>query len=1022
MAISASAGMSQTIGEAFYVYRNDGMINTFYRSEIDSISFSYYDADSVLYDEIVSQVVYTPDSIFQIPLAIIDSVGFVTPETKYKPDVIRLEGVIRNYILGSDSLTVFFRSDTPSDILPKVGDKLVTTEMSKVFAGGFIGQVEEIEQNGDTIFLNCDVIGIEEVFECFYYSTNGKSQGNPQTARAIEWDWNNYYAPGPFAFSFTSFLDANFTPIDCPFKISPKLDVAIAPTFMGKGSIIVHPLRGVVINMDIKQHTSFTMDMVVSGEKNVKRDFAPEFMPMYPILPFVYIYGDVGFFIEANIKLALEEHLNQSLDYNIHYEASYLPIPPLPITTSIPKFKITNVNLTTEHNTKFMADGYIAGGIFGEIGIVPFLTKHIAKAGFRFEGGIKLGGDVIIYNSDGMNSLSSTSPYERLKSGELYVKPFCRVGMGARLLGVGKGEVNLFEKDWDLGRFKLVPDFTNTKLTRNEDNPSTLIATTTAFGSTIFPCSLGFKMFDGAENDGFKGIYSHSYLGITGEPETYWDSFSLMPLIKNYSVYPTVDLFGIEMLASPSAELKTILKPITLHVEDITDTTAKVWGRIDGYELIDETMTFGLGYEEVGGAGTVSYDASSIDENGTFSVEFMALKPNTTYKYFAYLKIGGETYYGEDKEFTTKNEENREAYYVYNSTDCTTTLYYDGMRQKRYGQLYSFGNCYCPYESVKVIFDSSFSNYYPKNFTFNSHSWNHSKLQIIENIEYLNTDSIFYMDRMFWNCSSLKSLDLSNFNTSNAVSMSGMFTGCSSLTSLDLRSFNTFNVTNMSYMFRGCSSLKNINLSSFNTENVTLMGKNHWSDLTGGMFEGCSSLTSLDLSSFNTSNVTDMYRMFYGCSSLKILNLSYFDTSNVQDMEQMFSRCASLTSLDLSNFNTASVKYMNGVNIGMFFACSSLTTLDLSSFDTSNISDMGGFFRSCTSLRTIYARDWKPRGNSSLMFDGCINLVGGQGTKIGKNLYGYDENGNPLYYYCSDDGTAAHIDSGMDNPGLFTAE
>lgn len=655
MAISASAGMSQTIGEAFYVYRNDGMINTFFRSEIDSISFSYYDTDSVLYDEIVSQVVYTPDSIFQIPLAIIDSVGFVTPETKYKPDVIRLEGVIRNYILGSDSLTVFFLSDTPSDILPKIGDKLVTTEMSKVFAGGFIGQVEEIEQNGDTIFLNCDVIGIEEVFECFYYSTNGKPQGNPQTARAIEWDWNNYYAPGPFAFSFTSFLDANFTPIDCPFKISPKLDVAIAPTFMGKGSIIVHPLRGVVINMDIKQHTSFTMDMAVSGEKNVKRDFAPEFMPMYPILPFVYIYGDVGFFIEANIKLALEEHLNQSLDYNIHYEASYLPISPLPITTSIPKFKITNVNLTTEHNTKFMADGYIAGGIFGEIGIVPFLTKHIAKAGFRFEGGIKLGGDVIIYNSDGMNSLSSTSPYERLKSGELYVKPFCRVGMGARLLGVGKGEVNLFEKDWDLGRFKLVPDFTNTKLTRNEDNPSTLIATTTAFGSTIFPCSLGFKMFDGAENDGFKGIYSHSYLGITGEPETYWDSFSLMPLIKNYSVYPTVDLFGIEMLASPSAELKTILKPITLHVEDITDTTAKVWGRIEGYELIDETMTFGLGYEEVGGAGTVSYDASSIDENGTFSVEFMALKPNTTYKYFAYLKIGGETDYGEDKEFTTKN-------------------------------------------------------------------------------------------------------------------------------------------------------------------------------------------------------------------------------------------------------------------------------------------------------------------------------------------------------------------------------
>ena len=271
------SGFAQTIGEAFYVYRNDGMINTFFRSEIDSIAYSYYDADSLLYDEIVSQVVYTPDSIYQIPLAIIDSVGFVTPETKYKPDVIRLEGVIRNYILGSDSLTVFFRSDTPNDILPKIGDKLVTTEMSEVFAGGFIGQVKEKEQSGDTIFINCDVIGIEEVFECFYYSTNGVPQNNPIKARALEWDWNNYYAPGPFAFSFTSFLDANFTPIDCPFKVSPKLDVTIAPTFWSKGSIIVHPLKGVFISMDIKQHTSFTMDKAISGEINATRDFAPEF-------------------------------------------------------------------------------------------------------------------------------------------------------------------------------------------------------------------------------------------------------------------------------------------------------------------------------------------------------------------------------------------------------------------------------------------------------------------------------------------------------------------------------------------------------------------------------------------------------------------------------------------------------------------------------------------------------------------------------------------------------------------------
>ena len=161
------SSMAQTIGEAFYVYRNDGMINTFFRSEIDSISYSYYDTDSLRYDEIVTQVIHTQDSIYQIPLAVIDSVGFVTPKTEYQPDVINLEGAIRDYVFGSDSLTIYFRSNTPFNILPKAGDKLVTTEISDVFRGGFLGKVVDKEEKGDTIALHCDAIDLEEAYKCF---------------------------------------------------------------------------------------------------------------------------------------------------------------------------------------------------------------------------------------------------------------------------------------------------------------------------------------------------------------------------------------------------------------------------------------------------------------------------------------------------------------------------------------------------------------------------------------------------------------------------------------------------------------------------------------------------------------------------------------------------------------------------------------------------------------------------------------------------------------------------------------
>ena len=42
MLFVAIAGMAQTIGETFYVYRNDGEFNAFLREEVDSIAYSYY--------------------------------------------------------------------------------------------------------------------------------------------------------------------------------------------------------------------------------------------------------------------------------------------------------------------------------------------------------------------------------------------------------------------------------------------------------------------------------------------------------------------------------------------------------------------------------------------------------------------------------------------------------------------------------------------------------------------------------------------------------------------------------------------------------------------------------------------------------------------------------------------------------------------------------------------------------------------------------------------------------------------
>ena len=218
------------------------------------------------------------------------------------------------------------------------------------------------------------------------------------------------------------------------------------------------------------------------------------------------------------------------------------------------------------------------------------------------------------------------------------------------------------------------------------------------------------------------------------------------------------------------------------------------------------------------------------------------------------------------------------------------------------------------------------------------------KLESIEGLEYLDTSNVTNMRYMFYWCTSLVELDVSNFDTSKVTDMNSMLSACTTLTELDVSNFDTSNVTDMSWMFYNSTNLIDLNLSTFNTSNVTDMSY---------MFNSCYSLTKLDVSNFDTSNVTDMMGMFARSSSLTELNVSNFDTSNVTDMSYMFSYCYSLTKLDVSNFDTSNV-----VDMGrMFIDCRGLTELDVSNFDTSKVANMNNMFNGCSNLHLIDFRN-----------------------------------------------------------------
>ena len=154
-------------------------------------------------------------------------------------------------------------------------------------------------------------------------------------------------------------------------------------------------------------------------------------------------------------------------------------------------------------------------------------------------------------------------------------------------------------------------------------------------------------------------------------------------------------------------------------------------------------------------------------------------------------------------------------------------------------------------------------------------------------LDYLNTSEVTDMSRMFYNCKSLNTLDVTKFNTDKVKTMSGMFFGCESLWTLDVSKFNTSNVENMGWMFDGCSSLESLDVTKFNTEKVNYMNF---------MFAQCHSLTELDLTKFNTENVKYMNNMFEGDSSLKTIycNRDWSASTVLELSSNMFTGCTSL--------------------------------------------------------------------------------------------------------------------------------
>ena len=312
---------------------------------------------------------------------------------------------------------------------------------------------------------------------------------------------------------------------------------------------------------------------------------------------------------------------------------------------------------------------------------------------------------------------------------------------------------------------------------------------------------------------------------------------------------------------------------------------------------------------------------------------------------------------------------------------------------------------------VHIVFDKSFSTYTPTSlYKFFA---NLTKLKTITGLEYLNTEKVTNMSYMFFNCSSLTSLDVTHFNTAKVTNMNSMFECCSSLTSLDVTYFNTANVTGMNNMFYSCSALTTIYASdNFVTDKV---------EYSYNMFYDCTSLKGTTLeyvaskTDHNYANCgTDGY-FTPGCGYAEFDNATgtltfrykgvkpegaydlnvgitdpgwrthkneikkvVFDASfaNARPTScyYWFYECKNLVNIEgIENLNTEKVTNM----ALMFASCSDLTSLDVTKFNTANVTTLMSMFSNCSSLKSLDVTNFDTGNVISMayMFYGCSALT-----------------------------------------------
>ena len=299
---------------ALYNYRNDGDFNAWLNIDIDSITYSRIDTLGLEHDDVVVQEVWTPDSLYRIPLEAIDSIGFRAPEPVYKDNIFHIRKYHMPFIQQTEGLTLNIGRGIEKDSLPNVGQIIISDVIEEPLPRGFSGRVLSIKSTQNSYVITCEAVSLTDIFERLLLVGRSESftpeeiqQARKASPYDTDWDGIIPFEVGKFSVNIPSIEG---------FVSNSKSDMtlgtlSVTPKFCVSYICDIRPFvhSHVKVLFENKSKVSTELHLKVSGESSVtETKKASVYLTKVPI-PLVtgILYGEVAvsgdLYLKGNIDL-----------------------------------------------------------------------------------------------------------------------------------------------------------------------------------------------------------------------------------------------------------------------------------------------------------------------------------------------------------------------------------------------------------------------------------------------------------------------------------------------------------------------------------------------------------------------------------------------------------------------------------------------------------------------------------------------------------------------------------------------